>query len=283
VSLPAQLRKYRDLAHRDSAHARTPDAVAHLALGWWAFLRYAAAVGAVTQTEAQATFERAWAALGATAARQASHQASEEPARRFIDLLGSALAGGFAHIASAKGGTPYPPEPWGWREVLVGAGESQRFDWRSEGARAGWVDGDDLYIDLEAAIAAAQRVSQATGNPVAVSPKTLVKRLHERGFLKSVDSERGSLRVRRMLQGSRRAVLHLSASAIVSEESAQSAQSARDDSKTTYERAIGQGNGHIPWEDFQQSGQQSAQENCPNGAGLRGAGQNGRIGQVIPA
>jgi hypothetical protein len=283
VSLPAQLGKYRDLAHRDSSHARTPDAVAHLALGWWAFLRYAAAVGVVTETDAQATFERVWSALGVTAARQASHQASEEPARRFIDLLGSALAGGFAHVASAKGGTPFPYEPWGWREVLVGVGESQRVDWRPEGARAGWVEDGDLYIDLEAAIAAAQRVSQATGNPVAVSPKTLAKRLHERGFLKSVDSERGSLRVRRMLQGSRRAVLHLAASAIVSAESAQSAQSAQDGPKSSHQSDPGRGNGGIPWAEIHGSSQESAQENCPNGAERRGSGQVGQIGQVLPA
>jgi hypothetical protein len=222
-------------------------------------------------------------ALGVTAARQTTHQASEEPARRFIDLLGSALAGGFAHIASAKGDTPFPPEPWGWREVLVGAGVNQRLDWRPEGARAGWVDGEDLYIDLEATIAAAQRVSQATGNPVSVSPKTLAKRLHERGFLRSVDSERGSLRVRRMLQGSRRAVLHLTASTIVCEESAQSAQFAQDDSKSAHQNGSGRSNGGIPWADYAEASQESARENCPNGAERGATGHIGRIGQVIPA
>ena len=60
-------------------------------------------------------FGRVWKALGDAADRQTAHQVTEEPARRFIDLLGSALAGGFAHVADPNGDTPFPFAPWGWR------------------------------------------------------------------------------------------------------------------------------------------------------------------------
>jgi hypothetical protein len=232
--LPAHVTTFRQLAHHDAAHARTPEAVAHLAVGWRIFLRFAADIGALTEPQAQATFDRAWAALGEAAARQANHQAGEEPARRFLDLLSSALAAGHVHVASPEGRVPpRQPEAWGWREERVGGGEFERYDWRPQGSRAGWTDGVDLYLDLEAALAGVQRVSQATGNNVSVTPKTLTKRLHERRFLCSTDQDHGSLKVRRTLEGRRRHVLHLATSAITPEESSQSGQSSHGEEKPT--------------------------------------------------
>ena len=247
ASLPARLAEYRNRAHHGSSHARTPDAVAHLALGWWAFLRFAAEAGAVTDAEADATFDRVWFALGETAARQAAFQASEEPARRFVELLGSALAGGFAHMASPRGCAPDQPEPWGWRRVTVGTGEYERDEWRAQGVRAGWIDGENLYLDLEAALAAVQRVGQAGGGGVSVTPKTLAKRLHERGFLVTTERAHGDLRVRRTLEGRRRGVLHLAASAVAVEEPRQSRHPRHDDSELPAARPTRSGNGEAAW------------------------------------
>ena len=145
-----------------------------------------------------------------------SYQAGEEPARRFLDLLSSALVGrASSHIASPDGRVPpFHPEAWGWREERIGGGEYERTEWRPQGSRAGWIDGEDLYLDLEAALAGIQRVSQATGNGISVTPKTLAKRLHERGFLRSTEQDGGHLQVRRTLEGRRRQVLHLAASTI---------------------------------------------------------------------
>ena len=95
-------------------------------------------------------------------------------------------------------------------------------EWRPQGSRAGWIDGEDLYLDLEAALAGIQRVGQATGNGVTVSPKTLAKRLHERGFLQSTEQDGGHLQVRRTLEETRRWVLHLAAHTLSPEESVQS-------------------------------------------------------------
>ena len=51
----------------------------------------------------------------------------------------------------------------------------------------------------------------ADGYGIAVGILTLVKRLHEGGWLKSVDERRGKLKVRRMIDGRRLEVLHLHA------------------------------------------------------------------------
>jgi hypothetical protein len=250
-SLPGLLADYRTQAHAGAAHARTPDAVAHLAVGWWAFLRFAVAVGAMTQAEAEQMFARVWAALGEAAARQAGYQAVEEPARRFLELLSSALAAGHVHFASPEGGVPrVSPEAWGWRFERISAGEYERHEWRPQGNRAGWIDGDDLYLDLEAALAGVHRISQASGSGVTVTPKTLAKRLHERGFLRSTEQHRGSLKVRHALEGRRRNVLHLAQSALTLEESAQSTQSAQRDAKGAQPRYQSTENGLFSWEDL---------------------------------
>ena len=120
---------------------------------------------ALTPSEAQATFDRVWAALGEAAARQASYQAGEEPGRRFLDLLDAALGRRTRALRVARRPRATVPRgAWGWREVRTGSGEYERMEWRPQGSRAGWIDGEDLYLDLEAALAGIHRVSQATGN-----------------------------------------------------------------------------------------------------------------------
>jgi hypothetical protein len=49
---------------------------------------------------------------------------------------------------------------------------------------------------------------------IAVGVQSLVKRLREAGWLKSVDERRGKLKVRRVIDGSRLEVLHLHANVL---------------------------------------------------------------------
>lgn len=265
-TLPALLADLRADADVAAAHARTPDAVAQLALGWVAFLRFAAAAGAIPEAEVAARFARAWRGLTAAAAQQAQHQQGEEPAQRFLDLLGASIAGGHAHMADLDGGPPPAAAAWGWREQAIGAGEYARTEWRPQGSRAGWVDGEALYLDPEAALAAVQRVGQATGSPIAVTPKTLAKRLHERGWLRSTEQEQGGLRVRRSIAGGRRRVLHLHMGAIYSEESGQSGQSGQQPLGPTQLRRIPDDIPLIAWPDYRESTTESSQEIRPGDA-----------------
>jgi len=280
--LPALLAEFRTWAHDEAAHARTPDAVAQLAAGWWAFLHYAAAVAALSEAEAEAAFHRAWAALGETAARQRDYQREEEPAQRFLELLSSALAAGHLHLASTQGGVPLlPAEAWGWREERAGGGEYERREWRPQGSRAGWVDGDDLYLDLEAALAGIQRVAQASGHGVAIGPKALAKRLHEGGYLRSTEKVQGALKVRRVIEGRRARVLHLSAEVISAEESGQSGQSGHEETHPAARRGARMRNARISWPDFLPSDHESGQKIRPDAAQPRDDVRIGRIGQMF--
>ncbi|MFT4037633.1 MAG: DUF3854 domain-containing protein [Thermomicrobiales bacterium] len=277
---PAQLEVLRTRARNHGNHARTPDAVAQMALGWSLFLRFAAEGGAISMHDAGELFARGWAALGATASHQKQHQVSEEPARHFIELLSSAIAGGYAHVASAEGTFPSASASWGWRHVTIGTGDNQRTDWQPQGARAGWIDGDNLYLDLGAALTAVQRVGQAIGSPITVTSKTLAKRLAERGFLRSTDQAQGEVQVRRTLQGQRRRVLHLVASTIVLEEAGQSGQSGQAASESASSRGDQADAGRISWPDSDETAPESGQEIRPQNATFSTIGRNGRIGRM---
>ncbi|MDP9359612.1 MAG: DUF3854 domain-containing protein [Chloroflexota bacterium] len=211
------------------AHARTPEALANLALGWRYWLRFAVAAGGISVEESEAMWERVLAALRALGANQAAHQAEENPVHRFLELLTASLASQAAHVAGLDGGVPDNPLAWGWREAtggVGGAGRYQREEYRPSGPCVGWVDEDGLFLQPDAAYKAAQGIGSINGTPLALTPRTLWKRLHQAGLLARTESasERGTT-VRKTVAGERRAVLHLSAGALIPTEPDQSAHS----------------------------------------------------------
>lgn len=218
AALAAETLRLRELAATSDAHRRTPGIVASLGAGWRLFLDFALESGAISGANAEAAWRRCWLALGQAAAAQARHQAASEPTARFLELLSSALGSGKAHVADPSGNAPEGQQGWGWRSVLVGSGEFGRQEWRPQGARVGWVDGADLYLDRDAALAEVQRLGREVGDGLAITAAVLAKRLHEKGLLASTDEARETLPVRRTLEGKRRAVLHLAATTIAPEE-----------------------------------------------------------------
>jgi hypothetical protein len=199
----ARLADLRERATGSGQHKRTPSTVAHLFLGLELFGQFAVEVKALTQKQADALLKRCWQALGEAAAAQATVQAHGEPAGRFVELLNTAIATGRAHIAGADGHAPASPMGLGWRED-GGA-------WVAAGDRVGWTDGPDLYLEPGAAYLIAQRMAQESHEALVIAPKTLHKRLHEKGHLVSTDNPRGRLVVRKTLEGRVRTVLHVRA------------------------------------------------------------------------
>jgi len=204
--LSDELRALRAAATRPGMHPRTPDITANVALGLRYFIAFARNVDALTDTEAEALWERGWTALTEVAAQQAAHIGAAEPAGLFLRLLSAAITSGRAYVEAPDGGGPANPQTWGWRE--------KRGEWQPQGNLVGWLDGEQLYLQPDASFAAAQAVGKATGEEITVTPTTLSKRLHDRKLLASVEEERGRLKVRRMLAGTRRAVLHLRAESL---------------------------------------------------------------------
>jgi len=196
------------------SHRRTPDNVAELYLGLDYFLRFALHCGAISRAEFDALQTRGWNALLETARTQSLHQQSSDPARRFVELLQSALSSERAHVASKSGREPDLPEAWGWRRLAVGNGEHE---YRPQGECIGYVDDDDLYLLPDAAYSIAKRSGADGGEGIALSPTTLFKRLKEAKLLLSTDEKRQTLKVRRTLESKMQDVLHCAASLLCSE------------------------------------------------------------------
>ena len=209
--LPDRHQELRAEAAGVGTHARTPDMVASLGLGVREFLRFAVEAEAITNARAEELWEEAWEALGEMAQAQTDHQAGEEPTRQFLELLTSAIVGGYAHIADAgTGWEPKDAKLWGWRSRIIGVGENERTEWQSQGVRIGWL-GDDgsLLLEPGAAFAVAQKVAREQGTGLSIGQRTLWKRLREKGLLASWDKGRGRNITRATIAEDRKAVVHL--------------------------------------------------------------------------
>jgi hypothetical protein len=223
--LPGERADLRERALTGAGSTRTPGIVADLALGLQVFLDFALAAGAITQAARGELAHRGWAALVEAGAAQAEHVQAAEPTALFLRLLAGAI-GTTANVAGPDGREPPDrPEAWGWYLRTYGVGENERTDWYSHGTRIGWVEGSDLYLEPEASYAAAQELAHRQGDSLPVSPRTLHRRLHERGLLLSVEAHGGKTRyaVRRTLEGRRRDVLHIRADTLFPSASAPSA------------------------------------------------------------
>ncbi len=213
AGLAAERGALRDAAGLDAGHKRTPNAIADFGLGVRYLLRFAVDVGAISAAERERLWREAWDALRTVGVEQERHIAASDPVSRFLALLGSSIASGAAHIASADGDRPATPQAWGWREEPGRNGP----EWRATGRRVGWIDGENLYLDPDSALGVVQALGTQTGEPLAVSARTLRSRLHERGLLASTDPARETLTVRRTLDGAQRSVLHMISGALFGE------------------------------------------------------------------
>jgi hypothetical protein len=223
--LPEVRADLRERATTGAGSSRTPGIVADLTLGLKLFFDFALSAGAITAVGRADLARRGWRALCEAAAAQAEHVQAAEPTALFLRLLAGAI-GTTANVAGPDGREPRDrPEAWGWYERTYGVGENERTDWYPHGRRIGWVDGADLYLEPEASYAAAQELAQRQGDSLPVSPRTLHRRLRERGLLLAVEAHGGKTRyaVRRTLEGRRRDVLHLRADALSPSASAPSA------------------------------------------------------------
>ncbi len=210
--LPPEIQELRQEAFLQGMHRRTATIVANLALGFRYFLGFLDDIGILDPNQREVLWQRCLKALHETASAQSQFQLASEPVERFLELLRAALTSGRAHIADQHGESPLAPRPWGWRQYTIGKeGETE---WRPQGDRIGWVYGEDLYLEPEAAHSVAGRLARDSNETLPVSSKTLHKRLDERGLLLTKDRE-DRLLVRKALGGARRSVLHLHADSLL--------------------------------------------------------------------
>jgi hypothetical protein len=203
---------YRQRAR--GTHARTPDNLAQLMVGLATFLRYARYVGAISESEVRAHLRQAWKALLAQAEIQDRHASHDDPIDRFFSLIASALSSGEAHLASAKtGAEPEWPKRCGWRHHFIGAGQNTWDEWRPGGKCIGWIDGDNLFLNHNAAYEMVSERASRSGHAIAINARTVWKRLAERGLLLTAKTGRNLADV--TVAGARKQVVHLSATSVL--------------------------------------------------------------------
>lgn len=194
-------------------HARTPDAVANMLLGFGYVLQFAECAKAIDQSERESLWNRGYAAFQVVAGRQSAFQSAHDPVERFADLLRSLLSSGRAHVAGVDGCAPEaPPAPefWGWerREFRSGPTEVST-NWIGRGSKIGWLSDRELLLDPDSTYAEIVDFARMQGVAFPVGQDTLWRRLKERGKLIRTDKERTTCKV--VVEGSRQRVLVMSA------------------------------------------------------------------------
>lgn len=197
--------RLRDHVSIKAAHFRTPEAVGNLAAGMQHFLEFAADVGAITADEQESIWRQCWDGLSDCAQRMPTHTSVEDPARRFMDLVASAIVSGEAHLSDTAGNHPGDAmaPAMGWFRPMEQAA------WQPKGLWIGCIDQDgEIYLDGEAAY----KVAQRAGEGLVVGSITIRKRLQEKGYLQGCDDKRNT--VRRRVKGAVRMMLWLAPGAM---------------------------------------------------------------------
>jgi hypothetical protein len=197
--------RLRDSA-RAEGHPRYALNIGSLALGWHEFLSFAGDVEAITADQREATWSRTWKALVDTGAEQARYGRDADPVRIYLQSLAALITQGRACLADTHGRAPADATRWGWKWDDAGDGT-----YRTNGDVIGWIDGDDVYLQSDAAYTAARRFAE-TSLPLAITKHALHKQLHERGLLASITGD-GRLTIRKRVGDALPTVLHLTVSA----------------------------------------------------------------------
>jgi hypothetical protein len=169
-----RVERYSTATAHNGQHARTPEITANLMAGFDFFLEFAKEVEALSEAEAKAHRKDTWKSLTHAAAAQTRGLAAEEPTRRFIGLIASAIYRGDAHLGDAYTGT-----------AKEGA----------SGRLIGWFNGDkkELWLDLNSSFAVAQELARQQAEPFTVRMKTLGNRLRSRKLLSDYGEHRNTV------------------------------------------------------------------------------------------
>ncbi len=193
-------------------HGRTATGGAQLIVGLRLFLQFAKDSGAIDQAQLGELDRRGREAILAVLADQAEHQAASDPAKVFVQLIGSALMAGEIHLADRTSGSV--PEP---DELARACGWQHTDEWRPRGSQVGWAeqDSDSVFLNPSAAYKAAQRQGENSPNRIGIGDRALWDRLHDAGFLVSEDPDRHTKKIR--IGGRAQNVLHLRLSHLLGE------------------------------------------------------------------
>lgn len=220
--LPEGIRNRRDQAAHQGmkGHSRAPSDFASLTAGIGALARFALESGTLSETEARAFEARCGKALFGLMEDQAEHQASQDDVSRFLSLLASALLSGRCHVfdlesVGDQGGKGVPHGPmknvraFGWQQDTRG-------EYHPQGPCVGYMEGETLYLDGDAAFAAVTSYAREQGGVIEITQGVMFARIYERGLLTKTSTEDGKRRLnpKKSILGTKRRFYHVRLSAL---------------------------------------------------------------------
>ena len=210
-----------------SDHPRHAAMMADLLAGFEPYLEFLEEIGAISQEKSDQLFYKLQHILIELMERQNVDMGSVCPAEQFIELVGSLLSSGRAHLANVSGGPPEnDPEVFGWdvrewyersktsdgsqddddsedEETDGGVNWVKRSRITSRGQKIGWVHEDNVYLQPDSALAEVLRLARDSGVALPLTRKTLGRALHSAGKLFSADRSRGRYTFRKRIHGER--------------------------------------------------------------------------------
>lgn len=155
-----------------SGHPRAPSAAAHLAIGWSAFLKFASAAGAITETESESLCRRGDEALRSQLETQTTVSRNDDPVRAFLRVLRAQIDGGRVTLALAD-------EPIAPGNTAIG--------WKADKGK--------IHLIPDLTYAAVVKAMRDAGEGIQIKASTLWSRLAELALVTPYD--RGKLTVKR--------------------------------------------------------------------------------------
>ena len=194
-----QINDLMKIAHSDcmiklptSGHTRMRDNLASLMSGVWLLLQFGKEICDFSEGEITRLKSATLNAANKIAELQITADKEASDADRFIELLRSSLAMGAGHLATKQGCCPYPlASAWGWK-VTGTAGNEILY---GQGSKIGWIDGNEILLDMTATLSVLKPLSTRLGNYLGSSERAINKALFEAGMLAKCDEGRHKTKV----------------------------------------------------------------------------------------
>jgi hypothetical protein len=154
-------------------------------VGW--FLEFAEAHGLRAEV-AKRVRDTAWRTLRELVVAQRASKAEQDPAKRFVAIVGDVLRSKRAHLTRPDGTPPVDPYLWGWTvrapiEPKRAGDEPIEQPPTPNGRCIGFIEGEFIWLYPEASLAEVQLLARDNLDPLALAERDLGRRLHLGGFL----------------------------------------------------------------------------------------------------
>ena len=214
-----QINDLMKIAHSDcmiklptSGHTRMRDNLASLMSGVWLLLQFGKELCDFSEGEITRLKSATLNAANKVAELQITADKEASDADRFIELLRSSLAMGAAHLATKKGFCPSLPSAWGWKITGTRGNEIPY----GQGTKIGWIDGNEILLDMTATLSVLKPLSTRLGNHLGSSERAINKALFEAGLLAKCDE--GRYKTKPSVEGRRVPVICLPVSCVMDKE-----------------------------------------------------------------